>query len=115
MALQRNSFDFEHVKINFRRDDRDDRDERSNKEIKKFFVTDIATIIKVDIQAIKKESAVINRDIQEILTRAEVKAKTKKASSNDFIVNINKTIIEVSSDDEFETFIIDEEVMNMFS
>ena len=119
--IKRDSFDFKHVEVNLRRDDRDDRDdhddrdERSSKEVKKFFVTDTAAIMKANIQTIEKKSAVIDRDIQEILTRVEVKAKTKKASSNDFIVNIDKTTIEVSSDDEFEAFIIDEEVMNMFS
>ena len=71
--------------------------------------------MKTDIQAIEKKSAVIDRDIQEILIRAEVKAKTKKASNNNFIVNIDKTTIEISSDDEFKIFIIDEKVMNMFS
>ena len=50
--IKRNSFDFGHVEINFRRDnrdDRDDRDERNNKEIKKFFVADTAAIMKADI------------------------------------------------------------------
>ena len=82
--IKRDSFDFKHVKVNFRRDDRDDRDDcndyddcddrdnyddrdndddRSNKEIKKFFVTNIVTIMKVDIQAIEKANAVINRDV----------------------------------------------------
>ena len=65
--------------------------------------------MKADIQAIEETSAVINRDVQAILTRAEVKARTKGAS-NDFIVNTDKTAIEVSSDGEFEAFIIDEEV-----
>ena len=48
-SIKRDSFDFEHVKINLCRDDRDDRDERSNKEIKKFFAANIATIIEADI------------------------------------------------------------------
>ena len=44
--IKRDSFDFKHVKINFRRDDRD---EQNSKEIKKFFVTNIATIMKTNI------------------------------------------------------------------
>ena len=68
--------------------------------------------MKADIQAIEKASAVIDRDVQAILTRAGAKANTKGAS-NDLIVNIDKTAIEVSSDDEFEAFITDEEIMNM--
>ena len=63
--------------------------------------------MKADIQAIEKASAVIDRDVQAILTRAGAKA------SNDLIVNTDKAAIEVSSDDEFEAFTIDEEVMNM--
>ena len=50
--IKQDSFDFKHVKVNFRRDDRDDRDDRnkrSSKEVKKFFVADIATIMKADI------------------------------------------------------------------
>ena len=84
--------------------------------------------MKVDIQAIEKVNAVIDRDVQAIQTKVEAKAKTKgaailtrveakaktKGASNDLIVNIDKTAIEVSSDDEFEAFIMDEEVMNMF-
>ena len=116
--IKRNSFDFEHIKINLHRDARDDRDERSNKKIKKFFVTNIVTVMKADIQTIKKANAIINRDVQAILTKAEVKAKTKKAS-NDLIVNTNKTIIKINSDDEFEAFTTDEkimkEIMNMFN
>ena len=77
--------------------------------------------MKTDIQAIEKISAVIDRDVQatltriEILTRVEVltkaEAKTKTNINNDFIVNIDKTIIDVSNDKKFEAFIIDEEVM----
>ena len=65
--------------------------------------------------------------VQAILTRAEAKAKTKGATiltragtkaSNDLIVNTDKTAIEVNSDEEFEAFTTDEEVMeeamNMF-
>ena len=50
--IKQDSFDFEHVEVNFRRDDRDDRDdrdERSSKEIKKFSVADTAAVIKVNI------------------------------------------------------------------
>ena len=104
------------------------RDGRSSKEIKKFFAADTAAAMKADIQAIEEASAVIDRDVQAILTRAEAKAKTKGAAistraeakaktkgvRNDLIVNTDKTVIEVSSDGEFEAFIIDEEVMNMF-
>ena len=107
--IKRDSFDFEHVKVNLHRDDRDDRDERSNKEIKKFFAIDIATIMKTNIQTIEKTIAVIDRDVQAILTKA--KTKTKTNISNDFIVNIDKTIIDVSNNEKFKTFIIDEEIM----
>ena len=145
--IKRDPSDFEHVKVNLRRDgrggrddrddhdgrddrgDRDDRDDdnnRSSEEVKKSSVTNTVTIMEADIQAIKKASAVINRDVQAILTRAEAKAKTKRAAiltragakakpntnaSNDLIVNIDKTAIDVSSDEEFEVFITDEEVM----
>ena len=60
--IKRDSFDFKYVKINFRCDDRDDCDERNNKEIKKSSAN-IATIMKIDIQAIEKASAVINRNV----------------------------------------------------
>ena len=80
--------------------------------------------MKADIQAIKKASAVIDRDVQAILTRAgvltraEAKAKTNINASNDLIVNTDKTAIVVSNDEEFEVFTIKEEVMkeamNMF-
>ena len=76
---------------------------RSSKEIKKLFATDIAAVMKADIQAIEEASALMYRDVQAILTRVGVKAKTKGAS-NDFIVNTDKTVIEVSSDDEFCSF-----------
>ena len=65
--------------------------------------------MEADIQAIEEASAVIDRDVQAILTTAGVKARTK-GTSNDLIVNTDKTAIEVSSDGEFEAFIIDEEV-----
>ena len=68
--------------------------------------------MKADIQTIEKASAVINRDVQTILTKTEVKARTKGAS-NDLIVNTDKTAIEISSDGEFEAFTTDEEAMNM--
>ena len=120
-STKRNSFDFEHVEVSFRRGDRgdrDDRDERSSKEVKKSFVTDIAAAMETDIQVIEKASAAINRDVQAILTRAGAKARTKGAS-NDLIVNTNKTAIEINSDGEFEAFTTDEEVteeaMNMFN
>ena len=125
--IKRDSFDFEHVKINLRRGDRggrdgrddrgdrDDRGERSSKKIKKFSAADTAAIMKTDIQAIEKASAVIDRDVQAILTRAEVLtrvgAKAKTNTSNDLIVNIDKTAIDVSSDEEFEAFTTDEEAM----
>ena len=124
--IKQDSFDFEHVEVSFRRDDRDDRDERDNKEIKKFFVADTAAIMKADIQTIEKTSAIIDRDVQAILIKAEVKTKTKRATiltraevkaktninaSNNLIVNIDKTIINVSSNKKFKTFIIDEEIM----
>ena len=67
--------------------------------------------MKVDIQAIEEASAVIDRDVQVILTRAGAKAKTNINASNDFIVNTDKTVIDVSSDEEFEAFITDEEAM----
>ena len=44
--IKRNSIDFEHVKVNFRRDDRD---ERNSKKIKKFFVVNTAAIMKADL------------------------------------------------------------------
>ena len=66
--------------------------------------------MEADIQAIEEASAVIDRDVQAILTRAGVKARTKGAS-NDLIVNTDKTAIEVSSDGEFEAFTTDEEAM----
>ena len=66
--------------------------------------------MKVDIRAIKKTSAVIDRDVQAIFTKAEIKARTK-GTSNDLIINIDKTIVDISSDEEFEAFIIDKEVM----
>ena len=47
--IKRDSFNFKHVEISFRRDDRDDRNERNNKKVKKFFVANIAAIIKADI------------------------------------------------------------------
>ena len=47
--IERNLFDFKYVKINFRYDNRDDRDERNNKNIKKIFITNIITIMKIDI------------------------------------------------------------------
>ena len=112
--IKRDSFDFEYVKINFCRDDRDDRDERNNKKIKKSFAN-IVTIIKADIQVIEKTSAVINRNVQAILTRVDIltntKAKAKTNINNNLIVNIDKTIIDVSNNKKFEVFIIDEEVM----
>ena len=73
--------------------------------------------MEADIQAIEEASAIIDRDVQAILTRAGVltragaKAKTNINASNDFIVNTDKTAIDVSSDDEFEAFITDEEAM----
>ena len=117
--IKRDPSDFKHVEVSLRRgdrgdrgtrDDRDDRGERSNKKVKKFSVTNIVAIMKTDIQAIEKTSAVINRDVQAILTKAEVKARTKGASNN-LIVDTNKTAIEISSDDEFEAFTTDEETM----
>ena len=63
--------------------------------------------MKADIQAIEETSAVIDRDVQAILTRVGAKA------SNDLIVNTDKAAIEVSSDDEFEASTTDEEAMNM--
>ena len=125
---KRNPFGFEHVEASLHRGDRGDRGdrgERSSKEIKKFFAADTVAAMKADIQAIEDASAVIDRDVQAKLTRAGAKAKTKEAAilttagakaktkeaSNDLIVNIDKTAIEVSSDGEFEAFITDEEVM----
>ena len=73
--------------------------------------------MKADIQAIEEASAVIDRDVQAILTRAGVltragaKAKTNINASNDLIVNTDKTAIDVSSDEEFEASTTDEEVM----
>ena len=80
--------------------------------------------MEAGIQATEEASAVIDRDVQAILTRAGAKAKTKGAAiltragakaSNDLIVNTDKTAVEVSSDDEFEAFTTDEEAMNMSS
>ena len=44
--IKRDSFDFEHVKASLRRDDRE---KQNNKKVKKFFITNIATIMKTDI------------------------------------------------------------------
>ena len=54
-----------------------DRGGRSSKGIEKSFAADTAAAMEADIQAIEEASAVIDRDVQAILTRAEAKAKTK--------------------------------------
>ena len=93
-----------------------------HRQIKKSSAADTAATMKADIQAIEEASAVIDRDVQAILTRAEVLtragAKAKTNTRNDLIVNTDKTAIDVSSDEEFEAFTTDEgvmeEAMNMF-
>ena len=78
-----------------------DRGERSSKEVKKSSAADTVAIMKAAIQTI---------DVQAILTRAGAKVKPKGAAilttnintSNDLIVNTDKTVIDVSSDEEFE-------------
>ena len=44
--IKQNLFDFKHIKVNFRRNNRD---KRNNKENKKYFVANIATVIKINI------------------------------------------------------------------
>ena len=47
--IKQDLFDFKYIKINFCYNNRDDCDKQNNKEIKKIFIINIATVIKVNI------------------------------------------------------------------